>query len=807
MDISFTCMKTRLLLLGAALLIASGVSAQMLGVTVEVDTAFYGPNTPTPDDTFDTDGNLNGYVTYRVYADFTNTDDVLSAIYSDVVALNTSPIFIDAPCGCHNPVDGSVAMDGTNPSGFWIGPFADMEYDTYWTIGMESSDAPGMIPQTIGMPAGTTICGGQADNGSIFAPGSPMNAIAGADLRVLIAQVTTCGDWCFNASFQVFVNGDQQQVQLFELPGDVCTDDPCDVYTEQEATVMGNVVQCTGSTADVEVEFLGEGSMDQSTFVLVDQIGNLVAGPQNSTSFSGLTPGTYAMLVADEFTCMDTTVFTVIQPNALSAEFDLAIDNNCFGEGDATVCIVPGSLQGGTGDLTIQCLDPNGVQVASVDMNNECWTNLVCSEGNGDYYFSVSDIAGCVVDTTITVNCPLPIESSITSENIDCQGAANGWISAEATGGSGDIYFHVNSDSLIVPCSFSDLAPGTYVVEIVDEFGCGTGAQQLDITEPDAINLTVLSASPISCGADCNGAVVLEYFGGTGDLSILLTNTLTLEETNSLDSLCASDYTALATDENGCTVDAEFTIDAPAPLEFLISPTPATCTGMCDGSADVFPAGGTGELTWIVEDSLGNTANLNNLCDQLYTCYVTDVLGCTHVDTFSIGVGIVTDMVLTTYVTPVTCWNAVDGTMSVSVEGGNAPFTYLWSDPFSQTAQTATNLTEDTYSVTVTDSIGCNVTAANFVGHIEGCLFIADAVTPNGDGYNDEWIVGGLQDFPGAVVEVYNRYGQLLFRQTDNDVFWDGRYNDNRLPVADYYFVINLSPNDPPITGTISLKY
>ena len=178
-----------------------------------------------------------------------------------------------------------------------------------------------------------------------------------------------------------------------------------------------------------------------------------------------------------------------------------------------------------------------------------------------------------------------------------------------------------------------------------------------------------------------------------------------------------------------------------------------------------------------------------------------------HVDTFSIGVGIVTDMVLTTYVTPVTCWNAVDGTMSVSVEGGNAPFTYLWSDPLAKTAQTATNLTEDTYSVTVTDSIGCNVTAANFVGHIEGCLFIADAVTPNGDGYNDEWIVGGLQDFPGAVVEVYNRYGQLLFRQTDNDVFWDGRYNDNRLPVADYYYVINLSPNDPPITGTISLKY
>lgn len=807
MDISFTCMKTRLLLLGASFLMAFSVSAQMVGVTVEVDTAFYGVNTPTPDDTFDPDGNLDGFVTYRVYADFTNSDDVLSAIYADVGALNTSPMFIDAPCGCHNPVDGSMAMDGTNPSGFWMGPFADMQYDTYWTIGMESSDAPGIIPQSIGLPAGTSICDSQVDNGSIFAPGGPVNAIAGADLRVLIAQVTTCGDWCFNASFQVFVNGNQLQPQTFELPADVCTNNPCESYASQEATVSGNIIQCAGSEADVEVEFLGQGSMDQTTFVLVDEVGDLVAGPQNSSTFNGLAPGAYSMLVVDEFTCMDTTLFTVVQPNALSAEFELAIDNNCFGEGDATVCIVPGSLQGGTGDLTIQCLDPTGAPVESVDMNDECWTNLVCSEGNGDYYFSVSDIAGCVVDTTITVNCPLPIESNITSGNIDCQGAANGWIYAEASGGSGDIYLHVNSDSMLVPANFDNLAPATYIVEIVDEFGCGTGPQQLEITEPDAINLLVMEAAPISCGSDCNGSVVLEYFGGTGELSVLLTNVLTLEETTSLDSLCASDYTAVITDENGCTAEAEFTIDAPAPLEFLISPTPATCTGMCDGSADIFPAGGTGELTWTVEDSLGNTANLNNLCDQLYTCYVTDVLGCTHVDTFSIDVGIVTDMILTTHVTPVTCWNAVDGTLSVTVEGGNEPFTYLWSDPYGQTTQTATGLTEDTYSVTVTDSIGCNVTVADFVGHIEGCLFIADAITPNGDGYNDEWIVGGLQDFPGAVVEVYNRYGQLLFSQTDGDVFWDGRYNGNRLPVADYYYIINLNPNDPPITGTISLKY
>ena len=164
LNISTTCMKIRLFLLGVGLFFISVLQAQMTGVVVEVDTAFYGPNTPTPEDTFDPAGLLDGYVTYRIYAKFTSASDVLSSIYADVDALGTPPMYIDAPCGCHNPVFGSMAMDGTNPSGFWIGPFADYEYDTYWTIGMPSSDAPGMIPQAVGLPAGDVICSDQISN-------------------------------------------------------------------------------------------------------------------------------------------------------------------------------------------------------------------------------------------------------------------------------------------------------------------------------------------------------------------------------------------------------------------------------------------------------------------------------------------------------------------------------------------------------------------------------------------------------------------------------------------------------------------
>ena len=71
LDISTTCMKIRLFLLGMGLIMTSITQAQMTGVVVEVDTAFYGPNTPTPDDSFDQDGLLDGFVTYKVYAEFT----------------------------------------------------------------------------------------------------------------------------------------------------------------------------------------------------------------------------------------------------------------------------------------------------------------------------------------------------------------------------------------------------------------------------------------------------------------------------------------------------------------------------------------------------------------------------------------------------------------------------------------------------------------------------------------------------------------------------------------------------------------
>jgi gliding motility-associated-like protein len=198
---------------------------------------------------------------------------------------------------------------------------------------------------------------------------------------------------------------------------------------------------------------------------------------------------------------------------------------------------------------------------------------------------------------------------------------------------------------------------------------------------------------------------------------------------------------------------------------------------------------------------------LDNLYEGIYHVLAVDQTGCTEEAEFEVVAEEVTDMEVETLSSPTTCWERNDGTATASVTGGYTPISYAWSDSKAQTTATATGLAEDTYVVVVTDSLGCRLEFTVTVEPTVGCLFIAEAITPNGDGYNDEWVVGGLEYFPNSQVTVFNRWGQILFESRGYMQRWDGRTNGFELPVADYYYVIDLADGNAPITGTVTLKY
>ncbi len=82
------------------------------------------------------------------------------------------------------------------------------------------------------------------------------------------------------------------------------------------------------------------------------------------------------------------------------------------------------------------------------------------------------------------------------------------------------------------------------------------------------------------------------------------------------------------------------------------------------------------------------------------------------------------------------------------------------------------------------------------------------AFTPNGDGRNDVWRIPELEPFPAAVVEIFDRWGNLVYRSEPGySRPWDGIASDGRtMPMDSYYFVIELGDGaSDPIVGTVTI--
>ncbi len=82
---------------------------------------------------------------------------------------------------------------------------------------------------------------------------------------------------------------------------------------------------------------------------------------------------------------------------------------------------------------------------------------------------------------------------------------------------------------------------------------------------------------------------------------------------------------------------------------------------------------------------------------------------------------------------------------------------------------------------------------------------VPNAFSPNGDGINDTWVITNLADYPGATVEVYNRYGQHIYSSSGYNTAWDGAWNGKQLPLATYYYVIKLQNGFAPLTGYVTI--
>jgi gliding motility-associated-like protein len=226
-----------------------------------------------------------------------------------------------------------------------------------------------------------------------------------------------------------------------------------------------------------------------------------------------------------------------------------------------------------------------------------------------------------------------------------------------------------------------------------------------------------------------------------------------------------------------------------------------------------------GNLRWYKEpwcvEPFHQGINLHTLPTATTKYYVTalNTIGCESVNKLEINL-IVRQLPDLTDTTIINAVNGGDGSISASVVG-TLPLTYNWTmegnTNFSGFSPTLSYLDEGTYSLTVIDNYLCQSSFSFFLG-TSAEIIIPKGISPNGDGYNDYWVLEGIQQWPDFILELRNTRGELMYRQTAQEIGSYAPFNGlglsgSPLPAGDYTYFISSKIRKKKYIGILSIKY
>ena len=388
--------------------------------------------------------------------------------------------------------------------------------------------------------------------------------------------------------------------------------------------------------------------------------GNIIVTAAGGTpSYTGtgsysVSVGTYTYPVTDINGCLTSATITINQPTALIANAVIVTPIACSG-GTATILV---SGVGGTPNYT-----GTGNFNAPVGVQS----------------YTVIDANGCSSNTSINVNQPSILTSSISSQNVTCNGLNNGSAVVTANGGTPN-YSYLWSNGATT-ASVSNLAPGAYSVTVTDTNGCQS-VSNVNITQPTVLTSAVVQTSNILC------------FGGTGSVFVSANGGSAPYIGTGSQSVVVGNQSFTITDANGCTSTSSMLITQPTQLIASATQiTPVLCFG---GQATVAVTGIGGTVAYSGTGSFNSFAGNNS-----YT--IQDANGCTSSTTLLISQP--TAVTATFNNTSVTCFGLSNGSSTASVTGGTPGYTYLWNT--GSTTSFINNQLAGNYSLQVTDANGC----------------------------------------------------------------------------------------------------
>ncbi len=614
---------------------------------------------------------------------------------ASIVTANTNPVqFAGIAAGTYYvSVNDANGCGPVNTSNFTISNPAPIIFSAFKTD-MDCYGGPG---NGTGQIFFNVTSGGTApfmfsvNGGMTFTSSNPVTGLSGGNYTVMVRDA----NGCLSAT---------QTVNIFEPD-------------ELTLSLQGFDVSCNGSTNGriIATSTGGTFSVTSPKLYQLDGSGSW----QTSNIFNNVSAGWHSVTVVDAKNCMVTENIFIAEPLPISIVSTSFTNPTCSSYGTITVV-----ASGGTGTLTYT-LQPGGA-------NNT--TGLFTNLGGGTYTIQVSDQNGCGPVTTLPITLASPstisINNIIITDATGCFGSTNGSIEIIASGGTGTLTYSIDGGAnTFLTNVFTNLAPNNYVVVVNDDANCPQ-AMPVSVGGPAQITYNILVETPENPSGAANGTILVEGFGGTGQLTYTLwENTLGLVASNTnglFENLTNGTYWVVISDENSCEVTTRLIILAG--LNITVVYTNVSCNGANNGTINITINSGTPpySITWTgplgTLPGFANQTSLSNLQPGLYTAYIMDSGGLDATVFVDITEPLPLNILAPIVVSP-SCNSLQGGTNNGSIivegTGGTPPYSYVLRDinglPIAPSGiGVYTNLWAGSYALTVTDANLCQfVTAIN----------------------------------------------------------------------------------------------
>lgn len=506
---------------------------------------------------------------------------------------------------------------------------------------------------------------------------------------------------------------------------------------------------------------------------------------ESTQNLYGVGSGSYSVTIVDNNNCDYNLNITVDEPDALALNH---VINNllCF--------------QDNSGSITTSVI--GGINPYEYQWNNGDTLSYINNISSGTYSLEITDNNNCILNESFVVEEPDLLEINFQQNHVDCYGNSTGEIDVTVIGGTPDYSYDwsnfSNDEDLI------NIPAGNYDLTVVDSNFC-KATISISINQPNELVYNIQKLD-LLCNNISNGEITINLSGGSPGYMYSIDGGVNYQSNNVFTGLSSGTYSVWMKDDNECFKNQVEFIDQPLSFSNIGSSQidVEACFGDASGSIDLVINGQNPPYVYSWSNG-ASTPSINNLIAGSYDVEVRDINNCETSYTFLITQPL--ELELEYDIQAASCQERNDGAITTFVKGGTGQIFYQWST--GENSAEIFDLSIGNYSLNIYDSEGCSMPIQYFdVGFstYNACLEIPSGFTPNNDNIHDEWIIYGLDDFNDVTIKVYNRWGQEVFYSNGTEKVWDGKFKGEDLPIATYYYVIEIDQSEKVFNGTVTIK-